>query len=113
MKSKLLLKNLQNNQNKLKMSLIYGQRPDFDKKCLDAIFSGFGDLPLDKVISNIQHTIDGIESDIESAKKIDLDIQNGKIISTPGFSLEKELQDSKTYYLTMIEDVKKTYVQSK
>jgi len=64
------------------MSLIYGQRPDFDKKCLDAIFSGFGDLPLDKVISNIQHTIDGIESDIESAKKIDLDIQTEKATAT-------------------------------
>ena len=111
----MLLKNLQNNQNKLKMSLIYGQRPDFDKKYLDAIFSCFGDLPLDKVISNIQHTIDDIESNIESVKKIKhfLDIQNGKILSTPGFSYEKQLQDDKTYYLTMIEDVKKTYVQSK
>ena len=76
------------------------------------MFSCSGDLPLDEVISNIQHNIDGIESDIESAKKIDLDIHNGKILSTPGFSLEKELQDSKTYYITMIEDVKKTYVQS-
>ena len=92
------------------MSSIYGQRPDYDKKCL-AMFSCSGDLPLDEVISNIQHNIDGIESDIESAKKIDLDIQNGKILSTPEFSLEKELQDSKTYYITMIEDVKKTYVQ--